>query len=164
MFAAALQRQFDDADGVARLFGGDGQRGFAPDGLLYIDKKILETAAFALHSGIDQQACLLGEEPVRTWVARAIVAIGVLLVGTLIGVVVNHFVRMSIFSGFDRLMGFLFGMLRGVVVLGVLAILGELLELDSAPWWKGSQLMPYASTTADVLRKIVGENVANTSG
>ena len=100
----------------------------------------------------------------RTWVARAIVAIGVLLVGTLIGVVVNHFVRMSIFSGFDRLMGFLFGMLRGVVVLGVLAILGELLELDSAPWWKGSQLMPYASTTADVLRKIVGENVVNTSG
>ena len=107
---------------------------------------------------------LLGEEPVRTWVARAIIAIGVLLVGTLIGVVVNHFVRMSIFSGFDRLMGFLFGMLRGIVVLGVLVILGQLLQLDSAPWWRSSQLMPYADTTADVLRKIVGEHVGSSTG
>lgn len=107
---------------------------------------------------------LLGEEPVRTWVARAIVAIGVLLVGTLIGVVTNHFVRMSIFSGFDRLMGFLFGMLRGIVVLGVLVILGQLLQLDSAPWWRSSQLMPYADTTADVLRKIVGEHAGKSTG
>jgi membrane protein required for colicin V production len=100
---------------------------------------------------------LLAEDPVNTWVARAIVALGVLLIGTLIGVLMNQFVRMSIFSGFDRFLGFLFGMLRGVVVLGVLAILGQLLELDGSGWWKDASLMSYAESAGDVIRKIVGD-------
>ena len=35
-----------------------------------------------------------------------------------------HFVRLSLFSGVDRLLGFLFGLLRGLVLLGVFVILG----------------------------------------
>jgi membrane protein required for colicin V production len=100
---------------------------------------------------------LLAEDPVNTWVSRALIALGVLLVGTLIGVLMNQFVRMSIFSGFDRFLGFLFGLLRGVVVLGVLAILGQLLELDNSTWWKKSSLMTYAEISGDVLRKLVGD-------
>ena len=37
--------------------------------------------------------------------------------------------RLSIFSGIDRLLGFVFGLLRGVVLLGVFVILGQLLQL-----------------------------------
>ncbi len=100
---------------------------------------------------------LLAEDPVNTWVSRALIALGVLLVGTLIGVLLNQFVRMSIFSGFDRFLGFLFGLLRGIVVLGVLAILGQLLELDNSNWWKKSALVTYAETSGDVIRKLVGD-------
>jgi membrane protein required for colicin V production len=100
---------------------------------------------------------LLAEDPVNTWVARAIVALGVLLLGTLIGVLVNQFVRMSIFSGFDRFLGFLFGLLRGGVVLGVFAILGQLLELDRSSWWQDATLMAYAESAGDAIRKIVGD-------
>lgn len=100
---------------------------------------------------------LLAEDPVNTWVARAIVALGVLLLGTLIGVLMNQFVRMSIFSGFDRFLGFLFGLLRGIVVLGVLAILGQLLELNRSSWWQDATLMSYAESAGDTIRKIVGD-------
>lgn len=106
---------------------------------------------------------LLADDPVNTWVARAIVALGVLLLGTLIGVLVNQFVRMSIFSGFDRFLGFLFGMLRGIVVLGVLAILGQLLQLDRSSWWQAASLTSYAESAGDVIRKIVGDSPIGTT-
>jgi membrane protein required for colicin V production len=102
-------------------------------------------------------AGVLAEEPVRTWVSRALVVFGVLLLGTLVGVVATYFVRMTLFSGLDRFLGFVFGLLRGGVVLGVLVILGQLLEIDRAPWWQASKLMPYAETSAAVIRKIVGD-------
>lgn len=100
---------------------------------------------------------LLAQEPVRTWVSRALVVIAVLLVGTLVGFIANQFIRMTLFSGFDRFLGFIFGMLRGIVVLGVLVILGQLLQLDRASWWGQSKLIPYATVSADALRKIVGD-------
>ena len=106
---------------------------------------------------------LLAEDPVNTWVARALVALGVLLVGTLVGVLLNQFVRMSIFSGFDRFLGFLFGLLRGVVVLGVLAILGQLLQLDRSTWWRDSNLMGYAESSAAAIRKVVGDRPIGTA-
>jgi membrane protein required for colicin V production len=100
---------------------------------------------------------VLADEPVRTWVSRAVVVLGVLLVGTLVGVAASYFVRMTLFSGLDRFLGFVFGLLRGGIVLGVLAILGQLLEIDRAPWWQSSKLMPYAEVSADVIRRIVGD-------
>lgn len=105
---------------------------------------------------------LLAQEPVRTWVSRALVVIAVLLVGTLVGFVANQFIRMTLFSGFDRFLGLLFGLLRGVVVLGVLVILGQLLQLDRAPWWGESKLIPFAGASADAIRKIVGDGPIET--
>ncbi len=100
---------------------------------------------------------VLAEEPVRTWVSRAAVVLGVLLVGTLVGAAASYFVRMTLFSGLDRFLGFVFGLLRGGIVLGVLAILGQVLEIDRAPWWRSSTLMPYAEVSADVIRRLVGD-------
>src|SRR5580658_1275463 len=59
----------------------------------------------------------------------------------LIGPLADHFVRLSIFSGVDRLLGFVFGLLRGLLLLGVFVILGQLLRLDSEHWWRDSRLM-----------------------
>ena len=50
--------------------------------------------------------------------------------------VLGHFVRLSIFSGMDRFLGLVFGLLRGVVLLGVFVILGQVLRLDGERWWR----------------------------
>src|SRR3974377_1213584 len=60
---------------------------------------------------------LMADSEVRPWAARIIIL--VLLLGAGIGATLTHFVRLSIFSGMDRLLGFAFGLLRGVVLLGV---------------------------------------------
>jgi membrane protein required for colicin V production len=44
----------------------------------------------------------------------------------------------------DRVLGMLFGFIRGVVLVSLLAMLGTLVRLDDVRWWKKSELMPYA--------------------
>ena len=103
---------------------------------------------------------LLANPPVRTWAARTIIFLLVLLIGMAVGVILSNFVRLSMFSGTDRLLGFVFGLLRGVLLLGVFVILAQLLQLDGERWWMKSKLIPYGESIANGLRAIVGEEMA----
>ncbi len=100
---------------------------------------------------------LLGDSAVRPWAARVIILVLVLLLGAAIGALLAHFVRLSIFSGMDRLLGFAFGLLRGFLLLGVFVILGQLLRLSGESWWGHSLLIPYGESVANGLRSLVGE-------
>jgi membrane protein required for colicin V production len=99
---------------------------------------------------------LLGGSDVRPWAARVIILVLLLLLGSIVGAVLGHFVRLSIFSGTDRLLGFAFGMLRGFVLLGVFVILGQLLRLEGEYWWGHSTLIPYGESIANGVRTLVG--------
>jgi membrane protein required for colicin V production len=100
---------------------------------------------------------LLAGSYVKTWAARVIIVVLILLIGAGIGALLNHFVRLSIFSGMDRFLGLIFGLFRGVVLLGVFVILGQLLRLDGERWWTRSLLVPYGESVANGLRTLVGE-------
>lgn len=107
----------------------------------------------------------LADPNVRPWAARVIIVVLVLLLGVAIGSLLSHFVRLSIFSGMDRLLGFLFGLLRGFVLLGVFVILGQLLRLSEEGWWRHSLLIPHGESIANGLRSLVGEaHVAHARG
>ena len=107
---------------------------------------------------------LLSGSYVKPWAARVIIVLLILLLGSGIGALLGHFVRLSIFSGMDRFLGLVFGLLRGVVVLGVFVILGQLLRLDSDKWWTRSLLIPYGESVANGLRALVGEQKVRHSG
>ena len=100
---------------------------------------------------------LLAGSVVKIWAARVILVILILLLGAGIGALLGHFVRLSIFSGMDRFLGFVFGALRGILLLGVFVILGQLLRLDGERWWRHSLLIPYGESIANGLRTLVGE-------
>lgn len=99
---------------------------------------------------------LLATSYVKPWAARVIIVALILLVGAGIGALVGHYVRLSIFSGMDRFLGFLFGAARGVVLIGVFVILAQLLKLDGEIWWRHSVLLPYGDSVASGLRVLVG--------
>jgi uncharacterized membrane protein required for colicin V production len=48
-------------------------------------------------------------------------------------------------------------MVRGLVLVGLMIIGGELLQLNHESWWGRSKLIPYAETVGDWLRAMVGE-------
>ena len=84
---------------------------------------------------------LLGASYVRPWAARVIIVALILLVGAGLGALIGHYVRLSIFSGMDRFLGLVFGAARGMVLIGVFVILGQLLKLDGEVWWRHSMLL-----------------------
>ena len=107
---------------------------------------------------------LLEKPPVNTWAARTIIFLVVLLIGMAVGALLGYLVRLSLFSGTDRFLGFVFGLLRGFVLLGVFVILAQLLRLDGEPWWQHSRLIPYGESIANGLRALVGEQMVKHGG
>jgi membrane protein required for colicin V production len=97
--------------------------------------------------------------PLRIWAARVIIFVGVLLLGGAVATVLGQYVRVSMFAGMDKFLGFVFGIVRGVVIVGAFTIAVQALRMDEDPSWQRSKLMPYAIGVADALRGIVGENL-----
>lgn len=102
---------------------------------------------------------VLEGSPARIWIARAIIFVGVLLIGSAIAVIVTHYVRVSMFAGMDRFLGFVFGIVRGIIVVGAFTIAVQAMRMDEDPSWQRSKLLPYATGVADALRSVVGENL-----
>ena len=101
----------------------------------------------------------LRQPPYGLWAGRGIVFIGVLVIGGIIGALVNHYVRLSMFSGLDRLLGFVLGLLRGVVIVGVVVVLAQQVRLDGEGWWRKSRLLPQVQPVANLLRALAGEHL-----
>ncbi len=97
--------------------------------------------------------------PLRIWAARTIIFVGILLLGGAVSVVLGHYVRVSMFAGMDKFLGFIFGIVRGIVIVGAFTIAVQALSMDQDPKWKNSRLMPYAIGIADALRGIVGDKL-----
>ena len=102
---------------------------------------------------------LLASPGIRPWAARVILFIVVLMIGWAIAAVLVHFIRLSIFSGIDRFLGLLFGLLRGLVVVGVIVILAQTLRLDEGKRWTRGMLVPFGEQIAGVLRSIAGDKL-----
>jgi membrane protein required for colicin V production len=94
----------------------------------------------------------LAEPGVREWAGRAIVLFLVLLAGALVGGITAYFLRRAAgMAVTDRLMGALFGLMRGAVVIGLLVIGGRAVDLDLEPWWDKTRSMPVAEAIANWL-------------
>jgi len=87
----------------------------------------------------------VGEPPVSTWTARALIVLLVLIVGWLLAAILSHLLRHSGLSILvDRVLGGCFGFIRGAVVIAVFVLLGQFVELTKVEWWRESSLLPYA--------------------
>jgi membrane protein required for colicin V production len=100
----------------------------------------------------------LADPRVAPWVGRVVVLIVVLLVGWVFGMLASYYARMLMLGTLDRVLGLLFGLIRGMVLVGLLVIGGELLHLNHEEWWGRSKLIPYGETLGDWLRAMVNEH------
>jgi membrane protein required for colicin V production len=69
--------------------------------------------------------------------------LGVLVVGALVGTAIRKLVRGGVLDGGDRLLGMLFGLARGLLlVTGAVLMLGFTPVPGEASWWRHSELLP----------------------
>jgi len=88
----------------------------------------------------------------KVWAARAVIFVLVLIVGGLLVWFVRELIRHTGLSGTDRTLGSLFGLIRGVLIVGLAVIVLELTGLDQNPWWQEAKLVPLGEQVAGGIR------------
>jgi membrane protein required for colicin V production len=92
----------------------------------------------------------------QPWAARAIVLLAVVIASWILGASLSYLVQRSgLTLGVDRLLGGLFGLVRGAVIIGFAVMLGEAAEMQGETWWRESKLMPVGQDMSGVLRGYV---------
>lgn len=100
---------------------------------------------------------LLANPTIAPWVGRLVMLVLVLLVGWVVGMLLSYFTRSLGLGSVDRVIGLFFGIVRGMVLVGLMVIGAELLHMNDEDWWGRSKLVPYGETVGDWLRAMVGE-------
>jgi membrane protein required for colicin V production len=89
--------------------------------------------------------------------------IAVLLVGGLINYLLGRLVETTGLSGTDRLLGGVFGAVRGLALVLVVLLVAGLTPLPADPWWQGSRtiarLMPLVERVASYLPESITEHL-----
>lgn len=85
----------------------------------------------------------------RVWAARAIIFVAVLIVGGLLSWLMRALIRKSGLSGTDRSLGAIFGLARGVLLVGLVAIVIDLADFETESWWSEARLRPFCEQVAE---------------
>jgi membrane protein required for colicin V production len=85
----------------------------------------------------------------RIWAARAIIFVAVLVIGGLIAWALRALIRGTGLSSTDRSLGAVFGVGRGVLLVGLFAMLIGLAGLEQETWWSGARLRPFSEQIAE---------------
>lgn len=122
-------------------------------------------AAFwiAVAFGDDVAARLAGQisvPSVRLGLAFVILFVATLLVTAVIIWLVGLLVEKTGLSGTDRMLGVLFGIGRGVIIVGILVLLAGYTPLPRDPWWKESVLLPHFEILAGEMRALLPPDIA----
>lgn len=88
---------------------------------------------------------------VRLWAARALMVIGVLIGGGLLGQFFHFVLESTGLTGTDRAIGMVFGFGRGVVLVGLMLAIMESADFNETEWWPQSVLIPYFAPVTDMI-------------
>ncbi len=102
----------------------------------------------------------LTDPAIRTLAGCVVIFVGVLVVMSLVGMVVRSMVKALGLSISDRLLGMVFGLARGVLVIMVLVGLGGMTAAPKQPWWKNATLAQPLETAVLVARQWLPDDLA----
>jgi membrane protein required for colicin V production len=101
----------------------------------------------------------ISQPTARLAVAYAVLALGVLILGAVVGAVLGALVdKAAVLRWTDRLLGLLFGAARGGVLVAMAVYLAALTPVADEPWWQESRAIVQCKNAADwLLSKVPAE-------
>ena len=129
-------------------------RGFVKESLSLLTLLVAIWVAWRFSGLIEPRIGNWAADPeVRSWIARVIVFVFALLLGSLASWAARQLIRHTGLSGVDRMLGAGFGLARGVLIVGLLVLVLDFLELDQDVWWQSARFRPYAEQVAAAVKK-----------
>ena len=96
----------------------------------------------------------------RLFLGYALLFVAALVIGGLATWLLGRVVKSTGLSGTDRLLGLVFGLLRGFALGCVLVLLFGFTPMPADPWWKESRLLPGFQSGAEWMREWLPATVA----
>lgn len=97
---------------------------------------------------------------IRLVVAFAILFVATLFLSGMVNYLAGHLIKKTGLSGTDRMVGVLFGVARGCLVVAVLVLVAGMTPMPQDPWWREAQLLHYFQDIALWLRQFLPEDIA----
>lgn len=82
-----------------------------------------------------------------------------LFVTGIVNVLVGQVIKKTGLSGTDRVVGIIFGVARGVIVVAALVIIASMTPFPEDPWWGESKLLPHFEQIAAQIQQYLPEDI-----
>ena len=102
----------------------------------------------------------IAEPSIQNIAAFSILFISVLLLGALINYLASKLVVKSGLAVTDRMLGVVFGVARGLVIVAILVLFAGLTPMPQDSWWQSSQLIGYFQEFALWMREYLPEDIS----
>ncbi len=134
------------------------KRGFVREALSLVTWVAAFIVARTFHPQMQSLLASTVETPlVRLIAAFAILFVATLIIGAIINNLIGHLVRVTGLSATDRVLGMVFGLLRGVVVVVVAIAFTRYTPLAEDTWWRTSVMIDRLSVVEDWSRRTFGD-------
>lgn len=97
---------------------------------------------------------------IESQTARVIIAFIILFIITLIvGAIINYLISQMVsktgLSGTDRLLGVIFGVARGGLIVAILVLLAGLTNMPKEAWWQSTRTLPFFEKVAVQVKDVM---------
>ncbi len=135
-------------------------RGFVKEAISVASLLFAIWAALFFGPGVGQVSETWFSSPeLQVWFGRVLVFAVILTAGGLLGWGLSKLIRLSILSGMDRLLGAVFGLARGLLLVGVFILGGQFAGFSNDDWWTSSVIIPELEFIADWIRVMAPEGL-----
>jgi membrane protein required for colicin V production len=97
---------------------------------------------------------------IRMAIAFSVIFFLTLLATGLVIYLVGLLVKKTGLTGTDRMLGVIFGIGRGIIIVGILVLLAGLTPLPDDPWWRESMFVPHFERLAMEIRGLLPPEAA----
>ena len=113
-------------------------RGFIKESISLITWIVAICLAIMYASPLSAHISFTKSPLVHTLTAFLLIFVGMVFVGALINYMISSLIRRTPFSIPDKVLGSLFGLMRGIAFVTILVLLGGLTPLPEEGWWQQS--------------------------